>query len=1379
MAAVERAQQRNPRDLPESIKRRFEQRLKKVKLGTAGPPTIPRRPDTGPAPLSYPQLSFWLLDQIQPGSPAYNLPHGVAFTGPLDIPALERGLRHVLDRHDILRTRFEVIDGTPHQVLWPLTEWSLPIIDFSGLAENECDTAIDRLLGEEALAPFDLAKDLPIRLKLLKRAEHDHVLVSVSHHIAFDGWSYSVFFRELSHFYEAFASGQAPSLAEPAIQYADFAAWQRHQLDGTADDTHLAYWLDRLSGPLGVLDLPTDRLRPTTPTFRGKRYSHVFEPGVCERLQNIATPRRATLFMVLLAAFDVLMMRMTGETDVVLGTPFANRALTETEGVIGCFVNSLVMRANLSGDPTFDELLSQVQHAALSAYEHQSCPFQKLVEALKPERGTGRMPIFQVMFQLNNTPDGDMHLSSGPGQTLAVSELPLSTVTTNIDISVDMYETDEGLYGRVEYNSDLYDEATIARLMATYETLLVDIAADQSKPVSAYRMMDQETYRTVLQRWNVTDHPIPEGVGLHDLISAQAIQSADKPALVLHGSCLSYGDLERWSNRIAHGLIAAGLTKGAMIGLCMDNGFALVAGLLGIMKAGGVFVPLDPALPPARLGFMIEDSGAAVILTQQALTATVTAAAPIAGAEPIAIDADDDPFFDLTEDAPEIAASGDDPAYVIYTSGSTGRPKGVLISHRSILNHMLWAVDTYAITDADPHLLIANYSFDTALWELFAPLMSGAPLVIPEREDTRDAGRLIALIREHGVSHIQTVPTLLRLLIDHPDIDQCVSLSHIFCGGEELPPGLMKAVLARLDVRLHNAYGPTETTIDATLWQCDPNDTGASAPIGQPIRNTRCYVLDNTMKPVPVGIPGELYVGGAGVALGYLNRPALTQAAFIADPFTDADNARLYRSGDLARWRADGLLEFLGRKDGQVKLRGLRIELGEIEHAMTALPAVDQAVVAVRDDVPDGGRLIGYYLPASADRPDRADFQAAMEDMLPDYMIPQTFVPIDAIPLNNNGKIDKQALPAPTRAEPASDAPQAPSTSTEAVLAAIWCDLLAVDTIGIDNDFFDMGGHSLLAVRMVAAVETATGVRLPLEALFKGATIRQMAEALSVAGRGQATRPFVSFNEAGERTPLWFEHGDYVGGGFYCRRLANALGPSQPFHALTPHGADGKHFPAAIEAMAARHVRHIRHHQPVGPYRLGGHCNGGLMAFDMARQLQAMGEQVDVVVLIATPSYNLQPWIYRTHAALQALYGTGDTDKVDRWLKRLSWLRGLDVPLGLYKRHLLQLGNLSISREFSVLRKILTDYRDHKAPSPDDLNWLYRDIIDRHIPGCYAGRVALLAPTEEIGPRSSLDPEVWRTVAPNLEINLVPGGHLTCITEHVEDLAVALDRLLA
>jgi amino acid adenylation domain-containing protein len=1377
MAAAERAEQRGPRDVSDAKRRRLEQRLKAAKPGAASALTIPKRPDSGPALLSYPQLSFWLLDQIDPGSPAYNLPHGVVFEGPLDIAALERSLGQVLGRHDVLRTRFDVIDGTPCQVVPPATDWSLPVIDFSGLAERERDAAVSRLLEEEALAPFDLGVGRPIRLKLLKRAEDDHVLVSVTHHVAFDGWSYSVFFRELSHFYEAFSGGKAPSLAEPGIQYADFAAWQRQQSDAAGQDSHLDYWLEHLSGPLGVLDLPTDRPRPATPTFHGKRYSHVFDPDLSQNLEKLASAHRATLFMVLLAAFDVLMMRHSGETDVILGTPFANRSLRETEGVIGCFVNTLVMRSDLAGDPTFDQLLDQVRQSALSAYEHQACPFQKLVEALKPERTAGRIPIVQVMFQLNNTPDGNMHLASGPDARLAVSELALSTVATNIDISVDMYETGDGLQARVEYNSDLFDEATIARLMATYETLLTGIAADQAKPISAYGLLDPETERTILQRWNATDHPTPEGGGLHDLISAQAIRSTDRPALVFDGSSLSYGALECWSNRVAHGLIAAGFAKGAMIALCMDNGFALVAGMLGIMKTGGVFVTLDPALPPARLGFMIEDSAVAVILTDQALMSTVTTAAPVAGAKPIAIDGDDNPYAGLPETAPEMATSCDDPAYVIYTSGSTGRPKGVLVPHRAILNHMQWAVDHYAITAGDPHLLIANTSFDTALWEIFAPLMTAAPLVIPRREEAQDPARLIALIREHGVSHIQTVPTLLRLLIEHPDIDQCTSLSHVFCGGEVLPAALMKAVLGRLDVSLHNAYGPTETTIDATTWQCDASDTGPSVPIGRPIRNTRCYVLDDTMRPVPMGVAGELYIGGAGVALGYLNRPALTEAAFVADPFSGTDGARLYRSGDLARWRADGLLDFLGRRDGQVKLRGLRIELGEIEHAMTAHPAVAQAIVAVRDDAPDGGRLIGYYLPSGADRPGRAAFQDAMGDMLPDYMIPQAFVAIDAIPLNKNGKIDKLALPAPTRAEPETSTSPEPSTSTEAVLAAIWCDLLTIETVGIDDNFFEMGGHSLLAVRLIATVETATGIRLPLQALFKGATIRQMANALSVAGRAGATRPFVSFNETGKRTPFWFEHGDYVGGGFYCRHLAGALGPTQPLHALTPHGADGKRFPNTIEAMAASHLQHIRNHQPAGPYRLGGHCNGGLLAFDMARQLEAMGEPVDIVVLIATPSYNLRPWINRTHAVLQNLYGEQGEGSVDFWLRRLNWLRGLVVPLGLYKQHMRQLQSLSISKEIATLRQILADYYHHKT-AMDNFDRLYRDIIDRHVPGSYDRRVALLAPIEEIGPGSSLDPEVWRRVVPNLEIHAVPGGHLTCITDHGEDLAAAIDRLL-
>ena len=820
----------------------FEKRLKKGRTSTGQTITISRRQDPEQALLSYPQQSYWLLDQLEPGCPAYNLPYALHLSGTLDVAALQQSLAKIIDRHEVLRTRFAVDDTEPRQHILPSTAIDLAIVDLTDRRD-----ALASWLAEEAMAPFDLAaRSSPaMRQTLVRLSPEEHVLVLTMHHIACDGWSYSVFFKELSKLYDAFTAGRSSPLPPLDIQYADFAEWQRRTLDESGMEGDLQYWLHQMDGELGVLDLPTDQPRPPVQTFNGARYVFSLSTDLTTGLREVASGGRATPFMVLLAAFDILMMRYAEQKDVIVGTPFANRSRRDVEGLIGCFVNTVVMRNDLSGDPSFEALLDRVRCMALDAFEHQDLPFEKLVEVLKPERDPARTPLFQIMFQLNNTPRAVEEITG-----LVIKEVELAEVAAKIDLRVDMYEEAGGLLGRVEYNRDLFEEATVRRMMAAYEMLLRGIVADQVKPISAYPLFTADEEATILRQWNDTAHPSAENMGVHDVIAAQALKAGDRPAIYFEDAALSYGELERWSNRLAHDLIASGVGKGDRVGLCVDNGFELMVGFLGILKAGAVFVPLDPTNPPARLAYMIDDAGIRVVLTQEDLLPVL---ADVDG-DPtlIALDAEDGRFGDKPETEPDAAASDKDPAYVIYTSGSTGRPKGVLVSHGSIFNHMQWAIDTFGVSENDPHLLVANYCFDAALWDLLAPLMTGAPLVVPRRDDAQDPEKLIDLIRRHGVSHMQIVPSLLRLLVEHPDIGRCTSLTDVFVGGEALPLALMEAAIDQLPGRLHNTYGPTETTIDATFWTCDRTAAGYAVPIGRPIRNTQCYVLDEAMMPVPV-----------------------------------------------------------------------------------------------------------------------------------------------------------------------------------------------------------------------------------------------------------------------------------------------------------------------------------------------------------------------------------------------------------------------------------------------------------------------------------------------------------------------------------------------
>jgi len=1060
------------------------------------------RPATGP--LSFGQEQLWVIDQLAPGSPAYNIVEGLRLSGPLDVAALERALAAVVRRHEALRTTFRAAtaDGRPVQVIAPALAVPLRVVDLGALPAATREAAAQERAAEEARLPFDFGRGPLLRATLLRLDAGAHLLVLVVHHIVADGWSMGLLIRELAACYAAAVDGaEAPAeLPVLPVQYADFARQQREWLRGENIADHLAYWTQQLGGMPDSLDLPADRPRPPVQTFRGAWYEFALPAELYAAIVRLSQKERVTPFMTLLAAFQALLHRYTGRDDIVVGSPVAGRTRTETEGLIGLFMGMLVLRGDLAGDPTFRELLGRARDLALDAYDHQDMPFEHLVEELRPARDPSRNPLFQVMFALQNMPAPPNNMA---GVDLRREEIHTGTAKFDLSLILIPQTEDGGLRGLLEYNTDLFEEATIARMAEHFRTLLEGIAADPDRRLSALPLLTEVERRQLLVDWNSTVAPLPEAT-LPALVAAQAARTPDAVAVVCADEELTYAALEGRADRLARRLRELGVGPDVLVGLYTERSLAMVVGLLGILKAGGAYVPLDPSFPVERLAFMAADAALPVLVTQAALVGRL----PAHAARVVLLD-DPDPDPDAAAGDAGDAGGGatlDDLAYVLYTSGSTGHPKGVQIPHRALVNFLASMRRAPGLTAADTLLAVTTLSFDIAGLELYLPLIVGARLVVAGRDVAVDGAALAATLTRTGATVMQATPATWRLLLDagwqgDPRLTA-------LCGGEALPGELAARLRPRVGA-LWNMYGPTETTIWSTIQEvAEPvGAAGEVVPIGRPIANTQTYVLDGHMRPVPVGVPGELCIGGAGLARGYLGRPALTAERFVPDPFATAPGARLYKTGDRARYRPDGTLEYLGRLDNQVKVRGYRIELGEVEATLAAHPAVRQAVVTVREDTPGDARLVAYVVPEPGGAPAAEELRALLRERLPAYMVPSAFVALAAFPLTPNGKVDRRALPAPDAAQPAdtdAGAYVAPRTPTEREVATVWAEVLKLARVGAEDDFFDIGGHSLLATQVVARLRAARGPGMSLRTLFDAPTVALLAAALDALPPRQA-----------------------------------------------------------------------------------------------------------------------------------------------------------------------------------------------------------------------------------------------------------------------------------
>ncbi|MFQ4144478.1 amino acid adenylation domain-containing protein [Chlorogloeopsis sp. ULAP02] len=1042
-------------------------------------------------PASFAQQRMWFQDQLGVKSAtSNNMPVAVNISGSLQVKILEQSIREIIQRHAILRTTLKTVNKQLIQVISPHVNFILPLIDLRSLPKSERDREAQRLAMEEACRPFDLTANLFLRVTLLHLDATEYMMLMTMHHIASDAWSVGVFFRELNILYQAFANGQPSPLAELPIQYADFAAWQRQATQGTQLEKEISYWKQQLQGAAALLQLPTDRPRSPTPSFAGKMQSFVLPKTLIDSLKALSQQTEATLFMTLLAAFKVLLYRYTRQEDILVGSPSANRHQPETENLIGCFINTLVLRTNLSGNPSFRELLNQVREVVLSAFAHQNLPFEKLVEELQLGRNLSYLPLFQVLFVMQNaTSSRDIEL---PG--LDVKYSLIDNQTAQFDITLHLVEEESGLVGRIGYDTKLFNDSTITRLIGHFQTLLAGIVANPNQRVYQLPLLTLAEQQQLLE-WNQNDVNYPQATCIHQLFAHQVEKTPNAIAVIFEDQQLTYQELNQQANQLAHYLQKLGVKPEVLVGICVDRSIAMIVGLLGILKAGGAYVPLDPAYPKQRLASILSDSQVSVILTQQHLLADL----PDIKSPVVCLDTDWELISQQNKQNPTSEILAENLVYVIYTSGSTGNPKGVMVTHRNLVNAYLAWEDAYQLRPlCSSHLQMASFSFDVFSGDMVRALCSGAKLVICKREWLLEPEKLYKLMHKEKVDCAEFVPVVLKHLIQYLErTGQKLDFMRLLAVGSDswyVEDYQKIKHFLHPETRLINSYGVSEATIDSSYFKTTPDNLliGGLVPIGRPFANTKLYILDPYLQPVPIGVPGELYISGIGLARGYLNQPELTKQKFIPSPF---DNGKLYKTGDLARYLADGNVEFLGRVDYQVKIRGFRIELGEIESVLSQHPSVLQSVVLDQEDQSGNKRLVAYVVAKPEHILTTSDLRYFIEKKLPNYMVPAVFIMLKGLPLNPNGKVDRRALPIPDTNRPElTENFVKPRNSIEEMIAKIFSQIIGINQVGIYDNFFELGGNSLLVIQLITQLSEAFQIELTIVDLFESPTVAGLAE---------------------------------------------------------------------------------------------------------------------------------------------------------------------------------------------------------------------------------------------------------------------------------------------
>lgn len=1303
----------------------------------------PGRPPE-PVPLSSAQRRLWLLDRLDPGGSAYNVPFAQRLRGRLDIGALHTALNDVVARHDVLRAVVSDNDGEPVHRIVPGFVPALPVVDL------ELSDPLDALLAAESARPFDLVAAPAIRALLVRRGVDDHVLLVTIHHIVFDGWSMGVFNRELGLFYTARLRDVPATILPLRATFAECTLRRDERLAGDGQMRGLAFWREHLADAPPFIDFRLPRDPAVAPSAGGTR-SRIIGRATRDALLAYSLEQRATLFTTTLSLFVLLLRRYSGQRDLTVGAAIANRTRSEEEALIGFFVNTLPLRARIDDGATFERLLDDVHATALTAIEHADIPFERVIEELHPVRVASRTPLINVMFVLQNAPAESLLL---PG--LDVSPIALASSTAKFDLTLQLIDTADGLRASLEYRADLFDAVIVDGMLAAFETLADQVVRRSGASVSRLALLDADARDDQRRRCRTAGSPLSGG-RLEALFERRVEMGPDRIAIVSGAERVSYAELNARSNRLAHHLRSLGVARGTLVATSLERGIDAIVVLLAVLKAGGAYVPLDPDYPADRLAFMLSDSAAPVIITHKRF------ATRFAGAAASRVIIDGDPVWRSASSAdPRVDGSADDPAYVMYTSGSTGQPKGVLVAHRGI-ERLTAGVCDVSIGPADTVAQSSTLSFDAATFEIWAALCNGARIAIVPKETLLAPPALRAAIAAHGVTIMFMTTALFREIVREAPAS-FAGLRALIVGGEALDAQSVALLLADTPPgQVINAYGPTEATTFATAFAIDMRaGAPATIPIGRPISHTEILILDEARNVLPAGACGQLHIGGPGVALGYLNNAELTRAKFIADPRDPAGHV-LYATGDLARLLPGGDVEFLGRLDAQLKVRGFRIEPGEIESVLRGCPNVTDAVVVLREDAPGNVRLVGYLTTDEPGGFETERITQALRRVLPAQCIPDVLVALAHFPLTPNGKLDRAALPLPpTKRDDAAIAGRVDS-ELHAQLIAMWEALLGTAPIGIHDNFFALGGHSLLALRLIAEIERAFAVRLPLAVLFDRPTIDALARALCDDPGNLNRSPMVLLNADGTAAPLFFLHGSFEGGGFYTLGLARHLGADRPLYVLRPHGSDGGAVPPTIEAIAAECVDLVIAARPHGPYLVGGFCIGGLVAFEMARQLAQRGERVDRVVLLDVPCG--ANWAWPVAEML---------DRSPLPLPRRATALGAVVNLALSAKH------FAASRSKrdlvrSRLRKIAAAFarrpatvsRTSGAPA---LTTIWRTLGERYVPRRYAGRVTVLV-SEEARRDGTLTPAGWTSLCRRADVHLIRGDHFSCVTDHIDETA--------
>jgi len=1048
-------------------------------------------------PLSSGQQALWFLYKLAPKSWAYNVLFAGRICSDVDIPALQGTFGALIERHPALRTTYTVHDSRPVQQVREQMDLHFQETDARGWSQNE----LNNHLVETARRPFDLEQGPILRVDLFTQSGTEHILLLTVHHIAVDFWSLTILLDEIRVLYPAQRAGTPAPLPPLELQYTDYVRWQAKMLASVEGEMLWTYWQRQLGDELPVLNLPTDRPRPPVQTARGASHTFNLSEELTRQLKALAQAEEATLYMTLLAAFQILLYRYTGQEDILVGSPTTGRSRREFSGIVGDFINPVVLRADLSGNPTFKTFLAQARHTVLDALKHQDYPFGLLVERLHPPQDPSRSPLFQAMLILRKLHRfeelSEFILPTETGARmdfggLELEHFALAQQEGQVDLTLEMIETRGSLKGVFKYNPDLFEAGTVRRMTGHFQTLLEGVVANPAQPISTLPLLTEAEKYQLLVEWNDTQTDYPKDACIHQLFEAQVERTPDAVAVVFKEEQLTYQELNCRANQLAHYLQTFGVGPEVLVGICVERSLLMVVGLLGILKAGGAYVPLDPVYPKERLDFMLEDAQVSVLLTEQQLVAELQES----GAKVLCLDSGWQNQASSSQEKPRSSATAADLAYVIYTSGSTGKPKGVQIPHRAVVNFLHSMQKRPGLTNRDVFLVVTSLSFDIAVNELFLPLIVGARLVVVGREVATDGTQLLAALNDSGATALQATPATWRLLLEAgwQDADRL----KVLCGGESLDRELANQLLER-GASLWNLYGPTETTIWSAASEVEASDNSVS--IGRPIANTQIYLLDSYLQPVPIGVPGELYIGGDGLARGYLNRPELTTKRFIPNPYpsgySHGPEARLYKTGDLARYLPDGNIEYLGRTDHQVKLRGFRIELGEIETVLSQYPEVRQTIVLAREDIPGDKRLVAYVVSVQSPAPSKSELRRFLKEQLPEYMVPSDFVVLPALPLLPNGKVDRQALPIPEGLRPESEAAYVPGTEVEQTIAAVWQEVLHVCQVGIHENFFDLGGHSLLMAQVHNKLQDLLDRDIATIDLFKYPTISSLAKYLS------------------------------------------------------------------------------------------------------------------------------------------------------------------------------------------------------------------------------------------------------------------------------------------